>query len=183
MLTLHSGISHRDCAGLSRRSFLRAGMLGLGSLTLPWLLEAKARAGAAGEEGSFVKDKAIVLIFLGGGASHIETFNPNMDAPEPSRSVTGEVKTPLPGVTLGGTFPMLAEHARNTGGKPIRSFTMANIASALYGMATGALLFSSVLFLRDVWDYSIVASGSDANFRSSDFLSRYRWIALVMPPS
>ena len=42
----------------------------------------------------------------------------------------------------------------------IRSFTMANIASALYGMATGALLFSSVLFLRDVWDYSIVASGS-----------------------
>lgn len=42
----------------------------------------------------------------------------------------------------------------------IRSFTMANIASALYGMATGALLFSSVLFLREVWGYSILASGS-----------------------
>ena len=42
----------------------------------------------------------------------------------------------------------------------IRSFTMANIAAGLYGIATGALLFSSVLFLRQVWGYSVVASGS-----------------------
>ena len=79
-------------------------MLGLGGLTLPWLLE--TRAGAAALQPGFVRDKAVVLIYLAGGASHIETFNPNMDGPEPSRSVTGEVKTPLPGVTLGGTFPL-----------------------------------------------------------------------------
>ncbi|HEV8298215.1 MAG TPA: MFS transporter [Acidimicrobiales bacterium] len=42
----------------------------------------------------------------------------------------------------------------------IRSFSMANIASAIYGMSTGALLFSTVLFLRDVWGYSVVAAGS-----------------------
>ena len=32
---------------------------------------------------NYVKDKAVVFVFLAGGASHIETFNPNMDAPAP----------------------------------------------------------------------------------------------------
>lgn len=119
MLTLFTGPGRRTCDGVSRRDFLRAGLLGLGGLTLPWLLRAKAQAGAGGDP-EFVKDKAVVLIFLGGGASHIETFNPNMDAPEPYHSVTGEVKTPLPGITLGGTFPLLAEHAKQMA--VVRSF-------------------------------------------------------------
>ena len=87
-----------------------AGFLGLGGLTLPWLLRARAEAAALNAD--FVRDKAVVLVFLAGGASHIETFNPNMDAAEPHRSITGEVKTTLPGVTLGGTFPGLAKHAK-----------------------------------------------------------------------
>ncbi|MEO8694435.1 MAG: MFS transporter [Acidimicrobiales bacterium] len=41
----------------------------------------------------------------------------------------------------------------------IRSFALANIASLLYGGATGALLFATVLFLREVWDYDIVQAG------------------------
>jgi len=41
----------------------------------------------------------------------------------------------------------------------IRSFALANIASVLYGGATGALLFGTVLFLREVWDYDIVQAG------------------------
>ena len=110
MLTLHTGNRSRDCAGRSRRDFLRAGALGLGGLTLPWLLRTRAAAAAANP--AFVRDKAVVLIFLAGGASHIETFNPNMDAPEPYHSVTGEVQSALPGVTLGGTFPELAKHAK-----------------------------------------------------------------------
>ena len=60
------------------------------------------------------------MVFLGGGASHIETFNPNMDGPEQARSVTGELKTDLPGVTLGGTFPELARHMKKTA--IVRSF-------------------------------------------------------------
>jgi Protein of unknown function (DUF1501) len=110
MLTLHTGSASSDCSGLSRRNFLRAGTLGLGGLTLPWLL--RNRAAAAQVDPSYVRDKAVVFIFCGGGASHIETFNPNMDGPEQSRSVTGEVKTTIPGITLGGTFPMLAERAK-----------------------------------------------------------------------
>jgi Protein of unknown function (DUF1501) len=109
MLTLLTGTS-RDCAGNTRRDFLRAGSLALGGLSLPWLLDAPARAAA---DPGYVRDRAVVIVFLGGGASHIETFNPNMDGPEESRSVTGEVKTTLPGVTFGGTFPGLAKLAKH----------------------------------------------------------------------
>src|SRR5262245_18869307 len=109
MLTIQTKSQARDCQGNTRRDFLKAGFLGLGGLTLPWLLEQKAQASTAG----YVRDKAIVLIFCGGGASHIETFNPNMGAPEPFCSVTGEVQTNVPGITLGGTFPRLARHANN----------------------------------------------------------------------
>src|SRR5437764_8063446 len=94
MLTITCGGGRRDCQGTSRRDFLRAGFLGLGGLSLPWLLEQKARA--ASSDPAYVRDKAVVLIFLGGGASHIETFNPTMPAPAPYSSVSGEVKTPLP---------------------------------------------------------------------------------------
>jgi uncharacterized protein (DUF1501 family) len=109
MLTIYQGSSSNE-PDWRRRDFLRAGFLGIGGLSLPWLLQTKAAAADAGLH-DVVKDKSIVLLFLGGGASHIETFNPNMDQPDPYRSVTGEVKTSLPGVTFGGTFPELAKCA------------------------------------------------------------------------
>jgi hypothetical protein len=112
MLTLYPGPSSRTCDGVSRRDFVRAGFLGLGGLTLPWLLRAKAEAAAV--EPKYVRDKAVILVFCGGGLSHIESFNPNMDGPEPSRSLTGEVKSSLAGVTLGGTFPLLAKLAHKS---------------------------------------------------------------------
>ncbi len=111
MLTLHTGSGGRDCSGQSRRDFLRAGSLALGGLSLPWLLQARARAAAVNPD--YVKDAAVVMVFLGGGASHIETFNPNRDGPDYSRSLTGEVQTTIPGVSFGGTFPGLALHAKN----------------------------------------------------------------------
>ncbi len=121
MLTIHSGTS-RDCSGLARRDFVRAGVIGLGSLTLPQLLAAKEAARRAGK--SYVRDRSIVLLFLGGGASHIETFHPNVGAPAPYSSVTGEVKTSVPGLTLGGTFPQLAQHAGKLA--VVRSFSHDN---------------------------------------------------------
>lgn len=121
MLTLHTG-STRDCSGRSRRDFVQAGALGLASLALPQLLAAKAAAKAAGKE--YVRDRSIVLLFLGGGASHIETFHPNMDAPAPYCSVTGEVQTAIPGLTLGGNFPQLARHAKKLA--VVRSFAHDN---------------------------------------------------------
>ena len=119
MLTIRSSGASRDCSGLTRRDFLQAGALGLGSLTLPWLLKSHSRAAESGLD--YVRDKAVVLMFLSGGASHIETFNPNMDAPAPYCSVTGEVKTSVPGITFGGTFPLIARHAHKAA--IVRSFT------------------------------------------------------------
>jgi len=109
MLTIHSQSTTRDCEHLPRRDFLTAGTLGLGALSLPWLLQRQAHAADSGVD--YVRDKAVVLLFCGGGMSHIESFNPRMDLPAPYFSATGEVKTNVPGITIGGTFPLLAKHA------------------------------------------------------------------------
>jgi hypothetical protein len=141
MLTLPANAS-RDCAGLVRRDFLRVGALGcgfaaagLGGLTLPRLLAAREAGRAARRP--YVRDRSIILLFLGGGASHIETFNPNFDAPAPFCSVTGEVKTAIPGLTLGGTFPLLARHADKLA--VVRSFAHGNSnhPKAIIHMLTG----------------------------------------------
>src|SRR5215217_7184874 len=90
MLTLATDRGRPDCGGIRRRDLLRIGSLALGGLSLPGLLEVRARAADAGL-GAAVKDKAVVLLFLAGGPSHIETFDPRMDAPEGVRSTTGEL--------------------------------------------------------------------------------------------
>src|SRR4029077_20627768 len=60
---------------------------------------------------AFERDKSVILLFLHGGPSQIETFDPKMAAPSNIRSATGAVQTKLPGVTFGGPFPKLAERA------------------------------------------------------------------------
>ncbi|MEC9093219.1 MAG: DUF1501 domain-containing protein, partial [Planctomycetota bacterium] len=115
MLTLFDSSEQKDCTGRSRRDFLCAGTLALGSLTLPDLLAAKDRFPSA-----FVRDRSVVLLYLSGGASHIETFDPKMEAPAGNRSVTGSVQTNISGVQFGGTFSRLARHAKNL--SVVRSF-------------------------------------------------------------
>jgi hypothetical protein len=68
-------------------------------------LAARAQAAAAGQS---VKDTSVVWIWLGGGPTHVETFDPKMEAPSEYHSVTGEVASNVPGVSLGGTFPKMA---------------------------------------------------------------------------
>jgi hypothetical protein len=97
--------SRKYCDGISRRGFLQVGSLALGGLTLPELL--KSRAEAVGKA-SYIHDRSVVLLFLSGGPSHIEFFDPKMTAPSEIHSITGEVKTKTPGITFGGTFPKLA---------------------------------------------------------------------------
>jgi Protein of unknown function (DUF1501) len=89
----------------NRREFLRIGGLSLGGLTLPGLLATRALA----EQAPVVRDKSVIFLFLHGGPSQIETFDPKMTAPSGVRSVTGEVATKIPGVTFGGSFPRLAQ--------------------------------------------------------------------------
>jgi hypothetical protein len=95
--------------GFSRREFLRIGTLGLGGLSLPQLLG--ARALAAGNK-PITTGKSVIFLFLFGGPSQFETFDPKMSAPDGIRSVTGEIATSLPGVTFGSSFPQLAKRAK-----------------------------------------------------------------------
>ncbi len=121
MLTVVTKNSSRDCAGSTRRDFLRVGALGVAGLTLPNLLRAKAQAREAGGE---VKNKSVIWLWLSGGATHVETFDPKMTAPVEFRSLTGEASTPIPGVTVGGTFPQIGAVADKMA--IVRSFAHGN---------------------------------------------------------
>jgi uncharacterized protein (DUF1501 family) len=122
------------CAGYSRRDFLKVGSLGLGGLTLPWLLQEQARAEAGRE--SCLTGKSVVLLFLQGGPPHIETFDPHGDALSEIRSAQGEVATSLPGVRFGGTFPQLAKMAHKLA--VVRSFGSKNGGHTYEKVATGS---------------------------------------------
>jgi hypothetical protein len=98
----------RNCDGSSRRDFLKVGALGLTGLCLPDLLRARAAAAASG---AATKNTSVVWLWLGGGPTQVETFDPKMDAPVEYRSSVGAVKTNLPGVEIGGVWPEIAEVA------------------------------------------------------------------------
>jgi Protein of unknown function (DUF1501) len=105
---------------MNRRSFLKVGSLALGGLSLMDLLQAKAASPPDGRR-PILKDRSVIFVFLHGGPSQIETFDPKMTAPVENRSVTGEVQTRIPGVTFGGTFQRLAALADKV--SVVRSFT------------------------------------------------------------
>ncbi len=107
-----------DSTTLGRREFLRVGGLTLGGLTLPGLLGARAEAA---RQHLPITDKSVVFVFMHGGPSQIETFDPKMSAPREIASVNGEIATSLPGVTFGSAFPQLASWADRLA--IVRSFT------------------------------------------------------------
>src|SRR5262245_26306297 len=92
---------------VGRRDFLRIGSLALGGLSLTGF----ARALAAPSPVKPLSDRSVIFLFLHGGPSQVETFDPKMSAPEGIRSATGEIPTALPGVTFGSSFPKLAKLA------------------------------------------------------------------------
>jgi hypothetical protein len=121
MLRLWGKPSSRDCDGMARRDFLQIGSMSAEGLTLPGLLRARAHAGIAD---SPAKDTAVVWLWLGGGATHVETFDPKMQAPNEYRSTVGAVDTSLPGVQIGGLFPKIAAVADHMAF--VRSFAHGN---------------------------------------------------------
>ena len=110
-------LSFHTPSRLGRREFLRVGGLALGGLSLTQLYAGTKLS----EGGKPVTDKSVIFLFLHGGPSQIETFDPKMTAPAEIRSATGETKTAIPGVTFGGTFPKLAKLADKF--TVVRSFT------------------------------------------------------------
>jgi hypothetical protein len=99
------GAGARDCDGITRRSFLQAGVFGLGGLALPDLLRLRA-SGATSTTGS---GKSVILFWLSGGPGHMETWDPKPDAPDGFRGPFGAIATSLPGVHFGELLPEQAK--------------------------------------------------------------------------
>jgi hypothetical protein len=99
------GPAYRSCDGFSRRSFLKVGFLGLAGLTLGDHLRLKARAA---EQGKPAKDTAVILIYMGGGPSHIDTYDLKPDAPVEFRGEFKPIHTTVQGVYICEHMPRQA---------------------------------------------------------------------------
>src|SRR5438132_9506991 len=106
MLNLFTGTSV-DCTGMSRRQFLSIGGLSVLGLTLPGFLRLRQLAAASGASGK--KPVNCILLWMQGGPSHVDTFDPKPDAPAEIRGEFGTVPTTLPGVRLVEHLPLLAK--------------------------------------------------------------------------
>jgi hypothetical protein len=107
------------CGGPSRRALLRAGLYGTLGLGLPDLLRLRALAGEGTGTGSGTVHGAAapktagkvtncILIWLAGGPSHIDTFDPKPDAPPDVRGEFKPIATSVPGLSISEVFPKLA---------------------------------------------------------------------------
>tara|TARA_R110002072_G_scaffold303109_1_gene493949 strand:+ start:39140 stop:40471 length:1332 start_codon:yes stop_codon:yes gene_type:complete len=100
-----TGPSHRFCDGVTRRSFLQAGSLAVGGLTLPELLRAESAAGTGSSH------KSIIMVYLSGGISHQDTFDLKPLAPKEIRGEFNPIPTSVPGIEFGDHLPKLAQVA------------------------------------------------------------------------
>jgi uncharacterized protein (DUF1501 family) len=105
MLRLDADRAVRFCDGLTRRDFLHAGAIATLGLTLPRWLAAKA-AGAVRD-----KDVNCIMLFLVGGPSHIDTWDPKPNAPAEVRGPFKPIQTNVPGIQISEIFPRMARHA------------------------------------------------------------------------
>src|SRR5437870_2360630 len=99
MLTFFNGGSGRYCDGLSRRGFLKVGALAVGGLALPDLLKLRAQAAASGAAARRA-GKSVIMICLGGGPSHLDTYDMKPDAPAEFRGEFRPIRSNVPGMDL-----------------------------------------------------------------------------------
>ncbi len=100
----------RDARG-TRRRFLQVSGSSLASLGILGRTRANTTSESVFAPTDVLTGKSVIFLFLHGGPSQFETFDPKMEMPEGIRSATGEIKTSLPGVTFGSSFPKLASLA------------------------------------------------------------------------
>lgn len=94
------------CDGLSRRDFLHAGSLSYLGLTLPGFMAAKAQGAVQNKT-----DRNCIFLFLVGGPSQLDTFDPKPDAPAEVRGPYHPIKTNVPGIYISEIFPETAKIA------------------------------------------------------------------------
>lgn len=100
-------VSSAYCDGASRRSFLHLGLSGLGALSLGTLMQAREVSAAT----TGTKDTSLILIWLDGGPSQHDTYDPKPDAPSDYRGIWRHIPTNVPGINIGELFPRQARIA------------------------------------------------------------------------
>ena len=95
---------YRPSAGWTRRRILQAGFLGLGSLTLADVFRLQAQAGRSAS-----KEKSIILLWLAGGPSHLETYD--LKPVAPGNSIFRPIRTRVPGLDVCELLPRHAQLA------------------------------------------------------------------------
>jgi hypothetical protein len=91
----------RSCLGTSRRGFVRAGVLGAAGLGLSDVLRAEQKKPAA-------RLNTVLLLWMRGGPSHIDMWDPKPDAPSEFRGEFGTIASSVPGIRLGDLLPLSA---------------------------------------------------------------------------
>ena len=89
----------------NRRDVLRIGSLSIAGSTLPATLEGAAPSGVRGQA------KSVIYLWMGGGVTHIDSFDPKPEAPEEIRGTLGAIATNMPGVYFSEVMPNLAKIA------------------------------------------------------------------------
>lgn len=88
-----------------RRSFVKAGVLGSLGLTLPQLYRYEAQAGDSLSK----RQTSVIILWMRGGPSHLDMWDPKPDAPEEYRGEFGSMPTTVQGVRLCDLLPMSAK--------------------------------------------------------------------------
>src|SRR6266849_5523465 len=94
---------HRNCEGIERRDCLK---LGLGALLAGGFTDALRLRGIAGE--STATKTSCILVWLDGGPSHFETFDPKPRAPAEIRGEFDPIQTKIPGALFSENMTRLA---------------------------------------------------------------------------
>jgi len=127
--------------GITRRELLRIGGSTMLGLSLGGLLEAKARANTAASGGpGWNKAKSVIMLYMQGGPSHLDLWDPKQDVPDNVKSVFKPIPTKLPGIQFTENLPKLAQI--NDRFTMIRSMSytpngLFNHTAAIYQMMTG----------------------------------------------
>ncbi|MHB0956333.1 MAG: DUF1501 domain-containing protein [Pirellulaceae bacterium] len=128
--------------GITRRDVLRVGGAGLLGMTLGQVLRLQAGANDPARSGGpgWGKAKSVIMVYLQGGPSHLDMWDPKPDAPEKVRSVFQPLETKVPGVFFTEVLPRLAQV--NDKFTMIRSMSytpngLFNHTAAIYQMMTG----------------------------------------------
>src|SRR5438445_9638416 len=132
------------CDGFSRREFLRVGGAGVLGISLADILRLQARADTAPDsakkKNGWGKAKSVILVFLQGGPSHIDIWDPKPDAPSNIRGEFKQIRTNVPGIWLSEVMPLLAKQMDKATLIRSVSYTPAglfNHTAAIYQMMTG----------------------------------------------